>query len=165
MGSRGNIRVNLKKQRASDGCIAVLYFWLCCFWITAIRSRYPLSLKEKCVKLHILSNVKHTDVTVTLFFSPFFSSLFFTLDIFSPHFPLKKHLHIWVVLAGPQKNKSGNKDTKWPRKMVKKSEFCNLIMFGGQTFHGNPSVFFRSLCEPKVCQFRLVGLNILTLLV
>lgn len=86
------------------------------------------------------------------FFSPFFphslSSLFFTLDIFSLHFPLKKHFHIWVVLTGPQKNKSGNKDTKWPRKMAR-LELCNLIMFGGQMFKGYSSMFFQIVLWTK----------------
>ncbi len=66
-----------------------------------------------------LTSLWHFTFCLSFFFL-FSFSLFFSLDTFSPHFPLKKHLNIWVVLGGPQKNKSGNKDTKWAKKMAKK---------------------------------------------
>lgn len=119
-------------------------YWLRRFWNAAIRRRRPLHLRKKCVKSHILLNVKHTDVMMTVFlFSHLFvsvsSSLLLTLDTFSPHFTLKKHLHIWVALASSKKNKSGNKDTKWPGKMAKKWALQSDHLWGS----GQPKCVFQ----------------------
>lgn len=163
MGSWVNIRVECKKKSRKprlDGLLHCLLLLKRCHTVSS-----PTSLEKKLCQIAYSFKCKapwrHYD---SFSFSPLSWSLppsLLTLDTFSPHFTLKKHLHIWVVLARPQKNKSGNKDTKWPRKMAKKWALQSDHL-GGQ---GNPSVFFRSICEPKFCQFRFVGSNIQTLLV
>lgn len=123
MGSSGNIRESVTEV----GCITILYVLL--FLNLRHTVPPPAAVEKKCVKLHILSNVKHTDVIRTLSllsFLPFLWSLSPSSSLLthSHHiFSVKETLTHLGSVSGASENKSGNNDTKCPRKMAKEVSF------------------------------------------
>lgn len=116
-----------QQQRAKVGCIAILYF-LTVLLLNHCHAVSSPTEREVCQIVYLFkckAHWRHYDTFPFVF--PSFSSfsLFFTLDAFSPHFLLKKHLNIWVVLtSASEKNKSGNKATTWPRINGKEVSFA-----------------------------------------